>query len=301
MSDTIEGQILIVDDAADNRQILSDMLKSDYTVLLAKSGQQALERAQSQPPDLILLDVLMSDMSGYEVMHQLKSDPRTSSIPVILITKLDTPEDEVRGLQLGAVDYITKPFNFTIVKARVKTQMRLQIQRRQLVDLAHMDALTGISNRRQFDQQLASEWSRALRSRLPLSLAMMDADCFKAYNDHFGHAQGDQALQAIAGVLAQALRRPGDLAARYGGEEFVLLMPTTDSAGAWQRAEDIRREIVELKLPHPASTVSPVVSVSIGIATMTADAHLSAAELLAQADAMLYAAKHAGRNRVCKA
>jgi len=301
MSEFTARQILIVDDAADNRQILTDLLKPDYTVILAKSGQQALERARSHLPDLILLDVLMADMSGFEVMRQLHADEATAGITVMLITKLDTPDDEVRGLQEGATDYITKPFNFTVVKARVKTQMRLQRQRHQLQTMAHIDALTEIPNRRQFDHVFEAEWSRACRSGLPLSVAMVDVDCFKAYNDSCGHAQGDRVLQSIAGVLTASLRRPGDLAARYGGEEFVLLMPATDAAGALALLESVRSGVHARAIAHPASTAGPWLTVSIGLATLEPGAPQKAGELLALADTRLYQAKNSGRDRVCAA
>jgi len=295
MNETLKRQILIVDDAADNRQILADLLKPDYTVLLAKNGQQALERAASHHPDLILLDVLMSDMSGYDVMQQLQEQEATAAIPVMLITKLDTPDDEINGLHQGAVDYITKPFNFTVVKARVRTQIRLYRQRQQLQALANVDGLTEIPNRRHFDQALAAEWGRARRSQQPLSVAMVDVDYFKRYNDRFGHAQGDRALQAVARALSATLRRPGDLVARYGGEEFVLLMPATDAEGAMRLADAACVAVLGLDLPNPSGGTEAL-SVSLGIATLAPAQESTPAALLAQADSALYAAKTAGRN-----
>ena len=291
-------KILVVDDAAVNRQVLSDLLKADHTVILAKSGKQALELAGQHLPDLILLDVVMPEINGYEVLARLKADPRTAAIAVIFITGLGTPEDEAHGLTLGASDYITKPFNFAVVRARVSCHLQLARQRRMLETLAHVDGLTEIANRRHFDACYAIEREHALRLARPLSLAILDIDFFKNYNDYAGHAMGDRVLQNVASALVNGMRYTSDLVARYGGEEFALLMPDTDIADATSLAERLRIAIGELAIPHPDSTAADHITVSFGGATLRPGSPESAVDLLKAADDNLYRAKHEGRNRV---
>lgn len=291
-------KVLVVDDAAINRQVLAELLKADHTVILAKSGEQALALAAQHQPDLMLLDVVMPEINGYDVLRQLKSDPRTSAIAVIFITGLDTPEDEEHGLMLGASDYITKPFNLAVVRARVRCHLQLARQRRMLETLANIDGLTEISNRRHFDDRYATEWARAVRDGHSLSVAIIDIDFFKDYNDRAGHAMGDRVLQAVASVLASGMQRSTDLVARYGGEEFVLLMPGTDEKGAVQVTNRLREAINKLAMPFPDATGIAHVSVSIGGATLQPDTDEPAADLLKAADDHLYRAKRAGRNQV---
>jgi diguanylate cyclase (GGDEF)-like protein len=225
-------KVLVADDDAINRQVLAELLKPEYTVLLAKNGEQALERAQRHAPDLVLLDVMMPDMDGYEVLRRLRADPQTEHISVIFVSGLDRPEDEANGLNMGAADYIAKPFNATVVMARVALHLQLVRQRRMLERLAHVDGLTELANRRRFDEVYATEWQRARRSSSALSLALLDVDAFKQYNDRYGHPAGDRALRALARAVAGCLHRPADLAARYGGEELVLLLPDTHARQA---------------------------------------------------------------------
>jgi diguanylate cyclase (GGDEF)-like protein len=295
-------KVLVADDDAINRQVLAELLKPEYTVLLAKNGEQALERAQRHAPDLVLLDVMMPDMDGYEVLRRLRADPSTSQLAVIFISGLDQPEDEANGLKMGAADYITKPFNATVVMARVALHLQLVRQRRMLERLAHVDGLTELANRRRFDELYAVEWQRAQRTGSPLSLALLDIDAFKQYNDHYGHPAGDRALRAVARTVAACLQRPGDLAARYGGEELVLLLPDTDAAQARHVAGCVRDAIAALQLPHAGSQVAPVLTVSIGGATLgqRGPAHglETAAALFEAADNHLYRAKQEGRDRI---
>ncbi|MBA5687902.1 diguanylate cyclase [Rugamonas apoptosis] len=291
-------KVLIADDDAINRQVLAELLKPEYTVLLAKNGEQALERATRHAPDLILLDVMMPDMDGYEVLRRLRADPRTADIAVIFISGLDRPEDEANGLKMGVADYIAKPFNATVVLARVALHLQMVRQRRMLEHLAHVDGLTELANRRRYDDMYANEWLRTQRNGRPLSLAMLDIDCFKQYNDHYGHPAGDRALRAVARAAAGQMRRPADLAARYGGEELVLLMPDTDAAQALQLVQAIRAEVAQLAIAHAASKAGPLLTVSVGGATLRLGAGESANELLAAVDAHLYLAKEAGRDRV---
>jgi diguanylate cyclase (GGDEF)-like protein len=291
-------KVLIADDDPINRQVLAELLKPEHTVLLAKNGAQALERAARHAPDLILLDVMMPDLDGYDVLRRLRADPLTAHIAVIFISGLDRPEDEANGLKLGAADYIAKPFNATVVMARVALHLQLVRQRRLLEHLAHIDGLTELANRRRFDELYAAEWQRAQRNGWPLSLALLDIDAFKQFNDCYGHPAGDRALRAVARAAAVGLRRPADLAARYGGEELVLLMPDTDAAQAYQVVDAIRAAIAALQIPHEASQVAPMLTVSVGGATLGGHGAESAPELFDATDAHLYRAKQAGRNRV---
>jgi diguanylate cyclase (GGDEF)-like protein len=291
-------KVLVADDDPVNRQVLAELLKPEYTVLLAKNGEQALERATRHAPDLILLDVLMPDLNGYEVLRRLRADPQTERISVIFISGLNRPEDEASGLKMGASDYIAKPFNATVVMARVALHLQLVRQRRMLERLANIDGLTELANRRRFDELYAMEWQRAQRNGWPLSIAVLDIDCFKQYNDLYGHPAGDRALRAVARAASAWMRRPADLAARYGGEELVLLLPETGAQHARDVAEDLRASIADLQIAHEASKAGAVVTVSIGGATLGQNGAESAAELLEAADAQLYRAKQGGRNRV---
>jgi diguanylate cyclase (GGDEF)-like protein len=291
-------KVLIVDDDAINRQVLADLLKPDYTVLLAKNGAQTLERAARHVPDLILLDVMMPDMDGYAVLRRLRADPHTRHIAVIFISGLDRPEDEASGLKMGAADYIAKPFNATVVMARVALHLEVVRQRRILERLAHADGLTELANRRRFDEVYEVEWQRARRNGKPLSVAWIDIDCFKQYNDHYGHPAGDRALRAIARTAGACMRRPADLAARYGGEELVLLMPDTSAADARDLVQSICEAIAALGIAHAGSMVAPMLTVSAGGATRANDDLETAADMFEAADVQLYRAKKAGRNRV---
>ena len=255
-------------------------------------------RAREHQPDLILLDVLMPDMDGYRVIRELKNDDLTRDIPVIFVTALDSAGDEERGLELGAVDYISKPFNPAIVRARIRNHLQSVRQRRLLEQLAMLDSLTDIPNRRRFAEVYEQEWRRCMRERAPLSLIVVDVDLFKAYNDTYGHAAGDEVLRRTAGALRDALRRPGDFVARYGGEEFVILLPGIDMDGAMALAEQARAGIEALDIPHAVSTVAARVTISQGGATCRPAEGNTEPDLFRLADSYLYVAKHAGRNRV---
>jgi len=291
-------KVLVADDDAVNREVLGDLLKPEYTVLLARNGAQTLERAARHLPDLILLDVLMPDMDGYEVLRRLRADPQTEHISVIFISGLNRPEDEANGLKMGAADYIVKPFNQTVVMARVALHLQVLRQRRMLERLANIDGLTELANRRRFDEMYALEWQRARRSGRPLSLALLDIDAFKGYNDRYGHPAGDRALRSVARVAGAAMRRPADLAARYGGEELVFLMPETDADDARCIVATLCQSVTSLAIVHEASNAAPILTVSVGGATLVAGSGEQQAELFEAADAQLYRAKRAGRNRI---
>lgn len=291
-------KVLIADDDAINRDVLCELLQPEYTVLLAKNGAQALERAARHVPDLVLLDVMMPDMSGYEVLRQLRATPATEHLSVIFISGLDRPEDEATGLKMGASDYIAKPFNATVVLARVALHLQLVRQRRMLEHLANVDGLTELANRRRFDEVYAVEWQRARRTGEQLSLALLDIDCFKQFNDLYGHPAGDRALRAVARAAGAQMRRPADMAARYGGEELVLLMPDTDAKQAAHVANTIRETVALSAIAHAGSSAAPWLTVSIGGATFLPASGEPAATLFEAADAHLYKAKQAGRDRV---
>ena len=293
-----EFTLLIVDDEKQNRLLLTELFGTTYKIIQAKNGVQALEKARQHRPDLILLDVLMPEMDGMGVLRELKRDDATRLIPVIFITALSSATDEENGLNLGAVDYISKPFHPPIVRVRVRNQLQLLHQRRLLEQLASLDGLTGIPNRRQFDATLLKEWHRCQRNQQPLSLIVADVDFFKKYNDALGHAAGDRVLQEVAATLRQAARRPGDLVARYGGEEFVLLLPETDATSAQALAEGLQQLLHSKALPHPDSSLGPWLTLSMGGNTTIPTTATLDPEFFALADAALYRAKHQGRNQV---
>ncbi len=301
MHEKEKPRILIVDDEKMNLKVLADLLKDEYTPVLARNGEQALQHTLGDsPPDLILLDVIMPQMGGYDVIRELKNNDKTNNIPVIFVTALDSIEDEELGLKLGAVDYITKPYSPPIVKMRVRNHLRIVHHYKLLDQLAYLDGLTEISNRRRFEEIFKKEWERSCRNGTSFSLAMVDVDFFKQYNDHYGHAMGDQALQKIAKALTGVLRRPGDFIARYGGEEFVILLPETDVDGAKKIAERSLRDVAALQIPHSRSQAADHVTVSIGIATLDMGTHIegeiSSKSFLGTADRNLYLAKQNGRN-----
>ena len=294
----LKQKILIVDDAPANIKLIGSALNEDYRIAVALEGESALNIACStDPPDLILLDIIMPGMDGYEVCRRLQEYPETKDIPIIFITSRDQVEDEAKGLEIGAVDYITKPFSLPIVKVRVKTQLELKRQRDILRELSMIDPLTNLPNRRQLEDRLSLEWKRSLRQSSPLTAAFIDIDHFKAYNDTKGHSMGDECLQLVARELSGSLKRSTDLMIRYGGEEFLALLPDTDQQGGLMIAETLRSDIEKLGIDHGAS-VESVVTVSIGVASMIPDTEDTEKTLLESADKALYLAKEKGRNRI---
>jgi len=292
-----EATILVVDDTPANLSLMSGLLKDTYKVKVANRGERALEIAASDtPPDLILLDILMPDMDGYEVCRRLKAQAATKDIPIIFITAMADVENESMGFALGAVDYISKPFNKTVVKARIRVHMQLKRQSRLLENLVFMDALTEIPNRRALDQTFAQEWARSLRTGLPLSYVLMDIDLFKQFNDHYGHGCGDECLVRVAKALHGCVQRPSDCVGRYGGEEFTAILANTDMDEALRVAQYFHASVAALQIPHARSTVDPHVTISIGVATTLPVAGQSLQTLSDTADRMLYAAKSAGKN-----
>jgi len=292
------GRILVVDDAMENVQILHQALRDEHEVLFALSGEKAIEVALAQQPDLILLDAVMPGMDGYAVCAALEASPRLQDIPVIFVTALSQPEDETRALEAGAVDFISKPFNVAVVRARVRSQLTIKRQADAMRELSLTDGLTGVANRRHFNDRLESEWRRCARANLPLSLIMIDIDHFKLYNDRYGHQAGDLCLQEVSAAMKRCAARPQDLLARYGGEEFILLLPQEGPEGAEAVAQRIQDEVRKLAVPHEASPTAAIVTVSMGLASaMPPLERQDANALIRSADANLYQAKQGGRNR----
>lgn len=290
-------KLLLVDDVRANLLLLAKALGQEYDCRLATDGANALEQAFADPPDLILLDVLMPGLDGYEVCRRLKADPRTVHIPVIFLTNLSDEEDEKVGLEVGAIDYIAKPFRLPIVKARVHNHLELKKRGDLLEELASLDSL-GILNRRGFDERLAAEWNRAKRSGASLALIYLDTDSFKAYNDHYGHPQGDACLRKVVSALIAVLRRASDFLARYGGDEFTAILADTSLVEAINMAEKMRSRVAELAIPHDHSGIAPYVTITLGVASRVPGDDDSGNDLVKDADAALYRAKRAGRNRV---
>ena len=295
-----KNSILIVDDEKSNILYLNHILSADYTIYTARSAAEAFERVKKYRPDLILLDVIMPVMNGYEAITALKESDVSRDIPVIFITGLSDSDDEMKGLDLGAEDYITKPFKDAIVKLRVRNQVKIVNQMRAIERLSMTDQLTDMANRRSFNQRIDREWRIAVRTRSTLSLMMIDVDRFKIYNDTYGHQQGDVALQIVADTLRRNLLRATDFAARWGGEEFAVLLPMTDECGALPIAESIRANIESTNIPCFDGTFTKV-TVSIGLNMQMPEKGDSMDDFISKADKALYTAKESGRNRICKA
>ncbi len=293
------ARILIVDDDPVMVRVLARILAPMGEILFATDGESALRMVRERAPDALLLDVEMPGMNGFEVCQAIKADSSNADLPILFVSGHTDIETEAKGLEAGAVDYIMKPPSPPIVRARVRTQLILRERTRQLMRLASIDGLTGLANRRSFDETLDQEWRRARRNHTPLSLALIDIDYFKRYNDHYGHQAGDDCLKTVATTLAHAAERPGEIVARYGGEEFAVVLPVCDAKTAAALAEKMRSRIEELMLPHAGSTIGHV-TISCGVATLAVDGDdlPDEAALISAADQALYAAKEAGRNRV---
>lgn len=296
MSNGEKFKILVVDDQISNIEALTSILKPTYSVLVAKDGQTGLDVARDNKPDLILLDVIMPGLSGFDVLLELKNSDQTRNIPVIFITGRDSAEDERKGLNLGAVDYITKPFHNFIVQARVRTHLQNVEYIRTIERLCRIDVLTNIPNRRFFDTQINMEWERAIRDKKSISILMIDIDRFKDYNDTYGHPQGDVLLKTVAVIFTQALNRPADFAARWGGEEFTVLLPDTDLEGAMEVAERIRADVEAAVIPYGEVNTGVTVSIGVNVAQPVSGSSLE--EFISLSDKALYAAKNSGRNNV---
>lgn len=320
--------ILIVDDSVDSRRLIQRFLEDEgySNFLIAGSGPEALTHlgtdgvSSTGPIELILMDLELPGMNGIEACSRISSDPRLRDIPIIVVTASSENASLAGAFQAGAVDYLMKPINPVELSARVRSVLRMKRElderkrreaellevtyrlaaaKSELQRLSSLDGLTGIPNRRHFDELYATEWRRGSRDSAPLSVIMVDIDHFKAFNDHYGHLAGDDCLKRVAVALRDAVQRPGDCLARYGGEEFVALLAGTNAAGAWSVAESMRTAVASLALEHAKSSASTRVSVSVGAATIVPHATSTPALLLAAADEALYESKHQGRNRTC--
>ncbi len=306
-----QPKILVVDDISLNVELLRTYLKSSgYAVYEAYDGEEALDMVVKNEPDLILLDIMMPKINGFEVCKRLKSDLKTQFIPIVMVTALQSIEDKVQGIEAGADDFITKPFNKTELLARVKSLLRIKFLHDELEkkikqldeaqkrsqQLAITDGLTGLFNYRYFKEQLAHEINRASRHTLTLSLIMIDIDYFKFYNDTNGHPAGDKVLKQIAKVILNNVRKI-DIAARYGGEEFVVILPETSPESAKIVTEKIRKLVEEEKILHEKKQPNGGLTISLGLASYPNDTD-NGEKLISIADQRLYKAKQGGRNIV---
>lgn len=305
--------ILIVDDDASAIQLVAALLADLGEVRFATNGADALRLARERAPDLVLLDAEMPGMNGFDVCAALKGEPRLRDVAVVFVTSHTDPEFEVSGFEAGAADFIAKPISAPLLLARVKTQLRAKQLADEMRRIATIDALTGVWNRRRFDEALEWEWLRARRAGEPLALLLLDVDHFKLFNDRYGHPAGDACLRAVALALDAACRRPADLVARYGGEEFAVLLPGTPRGGAEHMVRAVLAAIEALDIRHDASPVTTRLTVSIGVACYDgaspcwlaplADTRMgdelqtrcSGADLVEAADKALYSAKASGR------
>lgn len=320
--------ILIVDDQPANLLALEGLFEDlDLNVVTATSGNEALSLMLEYDFALVLLDVQMPDMDGFETAALMRGRKETRHLPIIFVTAINKGKKHIfKGYEAGAVDYLFKPIEPEILRSKVRvflelyqqrellkehatlldlkvrelleTQRKLQEANALLENLSVLDSLTGIANRRRFDDFLDQEWRRAIREKNHLSLILMDIDYFKAYNDHYGHQSGDECLKLVAINLGKTLMRPTDLIARYGGEEFVAVLPETSSNGALHIASQLHRQVEELHIPHAHSTVADHVTISLGVSTTLPTQAFPPSILIETADQALYQAKEEGRNRI---
>jgi len=314
---TGNGTVLVVDDEPGTVRLLGSILKSNATVFAALNAEDALKFIKTTPPDLILLDANLPDMDGYALCAALQNDAVTEEMPIIFVTADTSPDAETRALDAGAIDFIGKPINPPVVEARVKLHLELKARGDRLRSLSRIDGLTGVSNRRAFDEVMATEWRRAMRYGAVFSLLMVDIDHFKDYNDTYGHLEGDQCLKAVAACLESSVQRAGDVVARYGGEEFAILLPESPAPEAWTLAERICANVEALGIAHERSRVSPHVTISVGAGTIIfgcpedprarhacaqcgsfVECQGRSDRLIALADKALYEAKYRGRAQV---
>lgn len=290
------AKVLVVDDVADNVALLTyELADHGYEVITAFNGRQALDQARAHKPDVILLDIMMPGVDGFQVCRTIKEDPDLRAIPVIFVSAREQEDDVIRGLDVGAHDYVTKPFKLPVVLARVRSAARAKASHdmvvsinEQLAEHATMDPLTGLKNRGFFREMLHTLHRDALKRQTALSLVMLDVDWFKPYNDTFGHPAGDCILCLAAGIIKESVPDPA-LAARYGGEEFGMLLPGYSAESAKSFAERLRARMQAHDWPLRAITVS------VGATTMR-PGMLESSRLVEEADRALYHAKQSGRN-----
>lgn len=290
--------VLIVDDIYFNAKFIEDILKDDYLVAIVTSGKECLTYIKHKKVDIVLLDIVMPEMDGYEVCRRLKADPVTKKIPVVFLSVKGEIEDETKGLELGAIDYIIKPACASIIKARIKNHLELKKYNDFLEKLSFIDELTGLFNRRYLDKMLKKEWRCALRTGEILSMLLIDIDFFKGFNDCYGHLEGDKCLKQVATVLKNSVLRSSDVVTRYGGEEFIIILPSTPQEGAIKVAKRIQEQLALLQIEHQGSEVGDYVTLSIGTASVDSREFINEKGIVEMADFALYQAKKQGRNRI---
>ncbi len=294
-------RLLVVDEDAQRAQALVAAFSDDYEVRIAASAVLALQACTgaAHAPDLLLLDAGLADEGAFELCRRLRARGETAELPLIVITEGGDQVAQIRALEVGAADFIARPVHPRILHARVWAQVTLKRQADLLRQWVYIDGLTGVCNRRYFDDRLASEWGRAVRQGTLLGVLRINLDCFALYNEHLGHAQGDEVLRRVALLLKAGHRRPGDLVARFEAGEFICLLPDTDFEGGLDLAHRLGREVRALAIDHPHSTVAPLVTVSMGLANKPEDVVGSVAQLLEQSAAQLVEAQSRGRNQAC--
>ncbi|MBB6262465.1 diguanylate cyclase (GGDEF)-like protein [Paenochrobactrum gallinarii] len=290
--------ILIVDDEVTNIEIMNAVLEDTYEICFATSGEQAIEVARTVLPDLILLDVMMPGIDGYGVCERIKSERLLADVPVIFTTGLTDQEAEVRGLSLGAIDYITKPIQPVVLRARVANHIELKRLRDQLAQMAVTDALTGLSNRRHLEETIKTEITDLAANKDWLSVILLDIDFFKSFNDTYGHPEGDRCLIMVASALTRAMHRSDNTVARYGGEEFACILPGADYDSAMRIAQGIKTQVQALNIPHSGSSISPFLTISMGVASAIAENDMTSSDWINHADQQLYLSKAGGRDMI---
>lgn len=290
-------KILVIDDSPVQAEFLKSILIDEHDVTTCNTAEEGLLKARSGEYSLIFLDVIMPDMDGFTLLKKLQETKFTQYIPVIMITGLSDVEHEEQGLMLGAVDYITKPFKPVIVRARANTHIRLHRYQIQFMQQAMVDELTGIANRRRYEDDSIMKWQEAVRLGLPFSVCMLDIDKFKVYNDTFGHPAGDKVIAAVAKTVSVYMRRCTDFFGRYGGEEFVAIMLGNEANTAYEFMKTVRQAVEDLHIPHNQE-VAEWVTISIGGVTVLPKPEDTYDTYLKIADTMLYHAKERGRNMV---
>lgn len=296
----LRHKVLIVDDAPTNIQTLHSILSPEHDILFSTSGDDAITMALREHPDVILLDILMPGMDGLKVCAALKEDPRTKDIPVIFVTVMGEVDDETRGLKLGAIDYIVKPFSPSIIRMRVRNHLELKRHRDLLKALSTLDGLTGMANRRGFEEHLRQEWARAVRLHSSVALIMIDIDQFEMTSDRKPTVDEEDRVRQVANALGKIPKRPADRVARVGGEEFACVLPDTDERGALRIADLMRQHIEELRIVQAVSDTMHHLTISLGVAAAPTS-NDGWEELVRIADERLRQAKNTGRNRIASA
>lgn len=299
-------KILLVEDSPTLRYTMNSFIqRAGHEAILAASGEEALQLIERDPVDLVIMDVEMPGLDGFETTRLIREFFGQRWVPIIFITGMNDEASYQKGIEAGGDDYMIKPVSHTILQAKLRAferivEMQAQLQKlnAELQALSQRDGLTGLFNRRTYEEKVASQWAISSRAREPVALLMMDVDHFKDYNDYYGHQAGDDCLRAVARTLAETLHRPADLLARYGGEEFIALLPGTDVPGAATVAETLRTAVEHLAIPHARSTVSDAVTISVGVAVTEYTSGISPSDLVREADEALYIAKAHGRNYV---